>query len=52
MVVKYHGFSDSIITNRGLLFTLKFWSLLCYFLSLKQKLSITFHLQIDGQIER
>ncbi len=52
MVVRYHGVLESIVTDQGLLFMLKFWSLLCYFLSIKKKLSTTFHLQIDGQTER
>ena len=51
-VVRHHGLPNSIITNRGLLFTSKFWSLLCYFLGIKQRLSTAFHLQIDGQTER
>ena len=35
MVVWHHSFSDSIVSDRGLLFTSKFWSLLCYFLGIK-----------------
>ena len=52
VVVRHHGLPDSIVTNRGLLFTLKFWSLLCYFLGIKRRLSIVFYLQTDGQTER
>ena len=52
VVVRHHGFSDSIVTNRGSLFTSKFWSLLCYFLGIKRRLSTAFHLQTDGQTER
>ena len=29
----------------------KFWSFLCYFLSIKRRLFITFHLQTDGKTE-
>ena len=29
MVVRYHGLFDLIVTDRGLLFTSKFWSSLC-----------------------
>ena len=47
VVVRQHGLPDSIVTNRGSLFTSKFWSLLCYFLGIKQRLSIAFHSQID-----
>ena len=52
VVVWYHGFSDSIISDSDSLFTSKFWLLLCYFLSIKQKLSIVFHPQINGQTKR
>ena len=52
MVVRHHGLSNSIVTDWGLLFILKFWSLLCYFLCIKRRLSIAFHPQTDGQIER
>ena len=52
VVVRHHGLPDSIVTNRGSLFTSKFWSLLCYFLGIKLGLSTTFHLQTDGQTER
>ena len=43
VVMRYHGLSDLIITDWGSLFTLKFWSLPCYFLSIKQKLSTVFY---------
>ena len=52
MLIKYHGLPDSIIINRGLLFTSKFWSLLCYFLGIKQRLFTAFHSLMDGQTER
>ena len=51
VVICQHDFLDLIITNRGLLFTSKFWSSLCYFFDIKRRLSTTFHLQTDGQIE-
>ena len=35
MVVWHHGLSKSIVSNRSSIFTSKFWSLLCYFLSIK-----------------
>ena len=35
VVVRYHGFPDSIVTDRVSLFTSKFWSSLCYFLGIK-----------------
>ena len=52
VVIRHHGIPDSIITNRGLLFTSKFWSSLCYFLGIKWKLSTAFYSQINGQIKR
>ncbi len=44
----YHGKLDAIMSDCGLVFILKFWSLLCYFFKIKQKLSTIFYLQIDG----
>ena len=52
VVVRHHGLLDSIITDRGSLFTSKFWSSLCYFLGIKRRLSTAFHPQTDGQTER
>ena len=52
VVVWYHGLHNSIISDRGSLFTSKFWLLLCYFLGIKQRLSTTFHPQTDDQIKR
>ena len=42
----------SIVINWGLLFILKFWSLLCYFLGINKKLFTVFYPQIDGKTER
>ena len=44
VVVRHHGLPYSIMTNRGLFFISKFWSLLCYFLRVKRRLSTTFYL--------
>ena len=52
VVVQYHGLSDSIVSDRGSVFTSKFWFSLCYFLKIKQKLSTAFYPKIDGQIKR
>ena len=52
VVVRHHGLPDSIVTDRGSLFTSKFWSSLCYFLGIKRRLFTAFHLQTDGQTER
>ena len=52
LIVRHHGLSDSIVIDKGSLFTSKFWLLLCYFLDIKRRLSTVFHLQTDGQTER
>ena len=52
VVVRHYGLPDSIVTDRGSLFTSKFWSSLCYFLGIKRKLSTAFYPQTDGQTER
>ena len=52
MVVRYHGLPDSIMSDKGSLFTSKFWSSLCYFLDIKWRLSTAFHPQTDGQTKR
>ena len=52
VVIRHHGLPDSIVTDRGSLFTSKFWSSLCYFLGVKRRLSTAFHPQTDGQTER
>ena len=52
VVVRHQGLPDSIVTDRGSLFTSKFWSSLCYFLGIKRRLSTAFHPQTDGQAER
>ena len=51
-IVKLHGVPESIVTDRGSLFTARFWSSLCYHLNIKRKLSTAFHPQTDGQTER
>ena len=43
---------DSIVSDRGSVFMSKFWSSLCYFLSIKRRLSTAFYPQTDGQTER
>ena len=52
MVVWHHGFSDLIISNKGSLFTLKFWLPLCYFSGIKQKLLTAFYPQINSYTKR
>ena len=52
VVVRHHGFPDSIVTNRGSMFTSKFCSSLCYFLGIKRRLSTVFYPQTDGQTKQ
>ena len=52
VVICHHGLLDSIVIDRGSLFTSKFWSSLYYSLGIKQRLSTAYHLQTDEQTER
>ena len=52
VVIRHHGLPDSIVTDRGSLFTSKFWSSLCYFFGIKQRLSTAFHPAKNRQTER
>ena len=52
VVVRHHSLPESIVSDRGSVFTSKFWFSLCYFLGIKRKLSTAFHSQTDGQTER
>ena len=52
VVVRHHDLPDSIVTDRGSLFTLKYWSSLCYFRGIKRRLWTAFYPQTDGQTKR
>ncbi len=52
VVMQYHGLPDSIVSDRGSVFTSKFWFSLRYFFGIKWKLSMAFHTQTDGQTKR
>ena len=49
---KDQGLPASIISDRGSVFTSKFWSALCFYLKIRRGLSTAFHPQTDGQTER
>lgn len=51
-VVAFVGMPQNLVSDRGSLFTSKFWSTLCYYLGAKRRLSTAFHPQTDGQTER
>ena len=51
IVVWHYGLFNSIISNKDLLFTFKFWLSLCYFFGIKWKLFMAFHSQTDSQTE-
>ena len=42
VVVRHHSLPDSIISDWGAIFTSKFWSSLCYFFDIKQRLFTAF----------
>ena len=52
VVVQYHSLPDSIVSNQSSVFTSKFWSSLCYFLGIKQRLSTAFYPQTNNWIEK
>lgn len=52
VIGRHHDLPDLIVSYRGSVFTSKFWSSLCYFLGIKQRLSTIFHPQIYGQTKR
>ena len=50
-VVRLHGLPDDIISDRGAPFISHFWKRLFHILDTTTKLLMTFHPQIDGQME-
>ena len=51
-VVRSFGLPKGIVSDRGSVFTSKFWSELCFHLKITRRLSTAFHPQTDGQTER
>jgi transposase InsO family protein len=51
-VVSRFGSPKGIVSDRGSVFTSKFWAEVCLYLKVKRRLSTAFHPQTDGQTER
>jgi len=51
-IVRLHGLSDSIVLDRGSIFTSNFWSTLTSILKIDPQKSTAFYPQMDGQTER
>ena len=52
IIICHYRVLESIVIDQGLLFISKFWSLLYYFLRIKNKLFTAFYLQTNSQTER
>lgn len=50
-IFEKHGVPENIVSDRGVLFTSKYWSTFCFYLRVTRKLSTAFHSQTDGQTE-
>jgi len=51
-IIRLHGLPDSIVSDRGSIFTSNFWSTLASILQINARKSTAFHPQTDGQTER
>ena len=51
-IVRLHGLPESIVSDRGAIFTSHFWKTLTKLLNINGRLSTSFHPQTDGQTER
>lgn len=51
-LIRYHGFSDVLLSDRDPRFTSELWHQLCKRFNIKRALSSAYHPQTDGQTER
>ena len=51
-IVCRYGAPNSVVSDRGTVFTAQFWSAVCYHAKIRRRLSTAFHPQTDGQTER
>lgn len=51
-IIAKYGVPNSIVSDRGSLFTSSYWGTFCYSLAIRRRLSTAFHPQTDGQTER
>ena len=52
IMLRHHSLLNLIVIDQKLLFTSKFWLLLCYFFDIKQRLFIAFYLQTNCQTKK
>jgi len=51
-IMRFHGFSNKIVSDKDARFTSKFWKEMFAGLVIKLAFSMTYHPQTDGQKER
>lgn len=52
VIVRYYSLPNLIVSNHGSVFIFQLYSSLCYFLGIKRRLYIAFHLLTNGQTKR
>ena len=50
--ILYHGFPKAIINNKGTQFINTVWAIIYKALGIEYRLSLVYHLEIDGVMER